>query len=428
MQKGVHLNGLQPEAERLQSEAKTAMWLALNGEAVGVIAVADTIKEGSREAIAAMKKLGLHVAMITGDNEATARAIAAEAGVDEVFAGAARRQGRVRAPAAGAGSRSAWSATASTTRPRWHRRMLASPSARHGRRHRGGGCDADARDLRSVPQALRLSRATINTIKENLFWAFGYNTILIGGRRGAVPVRVGAGYPAAASPHPRRVCHGVQLGERGAELAAAAAQADRLIRHSPSPLARRAGELPVPAAGQPEPDAVPSKDGLNLTISPYNGPEAADDHRERQAGAAGRSVCSRDRPTLIPIRTAQRRSTHAIRDNHRAARARAGARRPQPAGRCGRSDTEPTPAAASSLPPGRRPIRAGNRPPNSRHTTPRQTPAKSLPQPSRLPAVENCPSGEDQEQISMRRPGTASCTRRFSRSTRTSRCSSTRSR
>jgi Cu+-exporting ATPase len=82
----VALNGLGPKAEHLQNEAKTAMWLAVDGQASAIIGVADTIKEGSKEAIAAMHKLGLTVAMMTGDNEATAQAIAAEVGIDRVFA------------------------------------------------------------------------------------------------------------------------------------------------------------------------------------------------------------------------------------------------------------------------------------------------------------------------------------------------------
>jgi P-type Cu+ transporter len=82
----VHLNGLEEKAQSLQQEAKTAMWLAVDGQAAALISVADTIKEGSKEAVAAMKKLGLTVVMMTGDNEATAQAIAREVGIDRVMA------------------------------------------------------------------------------------------------------------------------------------------------------------------------------------------------------------------------------------------------------------------------------------------------------------------------------------------------------
>jgi Cu+-exporting ATPase len=82
----VHLNGLGQRAEELQNQAKTAMWLSIDGQASALIGVADTIKEGSREAIAALHHLGLKVIMMTGDNEATAKAIAQQAGVDSVMA------------------------------------------------------------------------------------------------------------------------------------------------------------------------------------------------------------------------------------------------------------------------------------------------------------------------------------------------------
>jgi Cu+-exporting ATPase len=83
---GVNLNGLEPEAQRLQHEAKTAMWLAVDGRASGVIAVAETIKDGSVEAVRRLHDLGISVVMMTGDNQATADAIAAEVGIDRIFA------------------------------------------------------------------------------------------------------------------------------------------------------------------------------------------------------------------------------------------------------------------------------------------------------------------------------------------------------
>ncbi len=82
----VVLNGLGPKAQQLQAEAKTAMWLAVDGQASALIGVADTMKDGSREAVAALKEMGLLVVMMTGDNQATAEAIAAEVGIDRVFA------------------------------------------------------------------------------------------------------------------------------------------------------------------------------------------------------------------------------------------------------------------------------------------------------------------------------------------------------
>ena len=198
----VHLNGLEPQAKRLQEEAKTTMWLAVEDEAVGLLAVADTINEGSREAIAEMQSLGLYVAMITGDNRSTAEAIAAEAGVDTVFAEVAPedkaayiQQLQEEGYAVGMVGDGINDAPA-----------LAQADVGIAI---GTGTDVAIEasdvtlirgDLRSVPQALRLSRATIRTIKQNLFWAFGYNVILI-------PVAAGALYPFPWAPDFLRQLH-----------------------------------------------------------------------------------------------------------------------------------------------------------------------------------------------------------------------------
>jgi len=90
----VSLNGLEAEAERLQSEAKTVVWVAVDGEAVGLIGIADTLKPGSKEAVHQMHQLGLTVIMMTGDNAATARKIAEQVGIDRgLVRGASRRKG-----------------------------------------------------------------------------------------------------------------------------------------------------------------------------------------------------------------------------------------------------------------------------------------------------------------------------------------------
>ncbi len=192
---GVPLNGLAAKAQALQDEAKTAMWLAVDGQATAVIGVADTIKEGSKEAVAAMKARGLTVVMMTGDNQATADAIAAEVGIDRVFAEVLpgdkanyvkqlQEEGYI-VGMVGDGINDA----------------PALAQANVGMAI-GTGTDvametADVTlmrgDLRSVPQAIHLSKATMRNIRENLAWAFGYNTILI-------PVAAGILAPFAWAP------------------------------------------------------------------------------------------------------------------------------------------------------------------------------------------------------------------------------------
>jgi Cu+-exporting ATPase len=177
----VALNGLEPKAQALQEHAKTAMWLAVDGQAVALVAVADTIKDGSREAVTRLHEMGLNVVMMTGDNEATAEAIAKLAGVDRVFAEVLpgekaayvkqlQEEGRVVAMV-GDGINDA----------------PALAQADVGMAI-GTGTDVAVEtadvilmrgDLRSVPQAIQLSNATMRNIYQNLVWAFGYNVALI---------------------------------------------------------------------------------------------------------------------------------------------------------------------------------------------------------------------------------------------------------
>jgi Cu+-exporting ATPase len=180
-QQEIALNGLENGAQQIQNQAKTAMWLSVDGQASAIIGVADTIKEGSAEAIAEMHSLGLTVIMMTGDNAATAKAIAGEVGVDRVLAEVLpgdkaaqvehlQDEGYVVAMV-GDGINDA----------------PALAQADVGMAI-GTGTDvametADVTlmrgDLRTVPKAIKLSKATMRNIKQNLGWAFGYNIALI---------------------------------------------------------------------------------------------------------------------------------------------------------------------------------------------------------------------------------------------------------
>ena len=199
----VDLNGLEEEALRWQSQAKTVVWVALENKAVGLIGVADTLKPGAREAVAEMRQQGLTVVMLTGDNQATAQAIAQQVGIERVMAEVLpgekavqierlqqEQEGLVAMVGDGINDAPA----------------LAQADVGIAI---GTGTDvametADVTlmrgDLRSVPQAIALSRATLRTIKQNLFWAFFYNVILI-------PIAAGVLYPFAALPVLLRSLH-----------------------------------------------------------------------------------------------------------------------------------------------------------------------------------------------------------------------------
>jgi P-type Cu+ transporter len=198
----VALNGLEPRADQLQQEAKTAIWLAVDGQAQGLIAVADTVKEGSREAITALKKMGLTVVMMTGDNQATAQAIAAEVGIDRVLAevlpgdkaaevARLQKEGYI-VGMVGDGINDAPALAQADIGLAIGTGTDVAIEAADVTLMRG--------DLRSVPQAIKLSRATMRNIKENLVWAFGYNTLLI-------PIAAGILAPFAWAPYMLRELH-----------------------------------------------------------------------------------------------------------------------------------------------------------------------------------------------------------------------------
>ncbi|MBQ0000563.1 MAG: heavy metal translocating P-type ATPase [Clostridiales bacterium] len=178
--------GIMKQAEGLAEQGKTPLFFAKNGELLGIIAVADVMKSDSAQAIKELQNMGIRVVMLTGDNERTAKAIGAQAGVDEVIAGvlpdgkesvirSLKGQGKVAM--VGDGINDA---------PALTRADIGIAI--------GAGTDIaiDAADvvlmksqLLDVPAAIRLSRATLTNIHENLFWAFFYNVI-------GIPLAAGA--------------------------------------------------------------------------------------------------------------------------------------------------------------------------------------------------------------------------------------------
>ena len=177
------------QAEKLAEQGKTPLCFCRDGKLLGVIAVADVIKEDSPQAVRELQNMGIHVVMLTGDNERTARAIGDQAGVDEVIAGVLpdgkesvirRLQEKGKVAMVGDGINDA---------PALTRADIGIAI--------GAGTDIaiDAADvvlmksrLSDVPAAIRLSRATLKNIHENLFWAFFYNVI-------GIPLAAGLWYP-----------------------------------------------------------------------------------------------------------------------------------------------------------------------------------------------------------------------------------------
>ena len=189
-QLGLDVSTLSSEANRLGDQGKTPLYAAIDGRLAAIIAVADPIKDGSLEAVRALHKMGLKVAMITGDNTRTAQAIGKQLEIDDVLAEVlpAGKADAIKSLQA-RGQRVAFVGDGINDAP-----ALAQADVGLAI---GTGTDvaietADvilmSGDLRGVPNAIALSRATLSNIRFNLFWAFAYNIVLI-------PVAAGALYP-----------------------------------------------------------------------------------------------------------------------------------------------------------------------------------------------------------------------------------------
>ncbi len=189
-ERGVAIEGALGLAERLEEEGKTAMFLAADGELKGVVAVADTVKPGAAEAVAALRRRGIEVVMITGDNARTARAIARQVGIERVLAevlpgdkarevAALQREGR-RVAMVGDGVNDAPALAQAD--------VGIAIGAGTDVAKETGHVILIREDLAGVVAALEVARATMGKVRQNLFWAFIYNTL-------GIPVAAGLLYP-----------------------------------------------------------------------------------------------------------------------------------------------------------------------------------------------------------------------------------------
>jgi Cu+-exporting ATPase len=188
-EEGISLEAASGDAGRLAEEGKTPMYAAIGGKLAGLIAVADTVKPSSAEAIARFHRLGTQVAMITGDNKRTAAAIAKQVGIDTVLAEVLPEDKAAEVKKfQAAGKKTAMVGDGINDAP-----ALAQADVGMAI---GSGADVAMEsadivlmksDLRDAATAIELSRRTIVNIKQNLFWAFAYNTL-------GIPVAIGLLY------------------------------------------------------------------------------------------------------------------------------------------------------------------------------------------------------------------------------------------
>lgn len=196
-------NNLKKKADTLQKKAQTVSYVAVDGKAAALIGIADTIKDGAKEAIAHLKKLGIQTVMITGDNKTTAQIVASELGIDEVLAQVLPGEKSQRIKELQSGSFASLRMTAEGA----HRKLVAmvgdgindAPALAQADIGIAMGTGTDVAiatgdivlvkgTLDKVVETIDLSHATLRVIKQNLFWAFGYNII-------GIPIAAGVLFP-----------------------------------------------------------------------------------------------------------------------------------------------------------------------------------------------------------------------------------------
>ncbi|MCL4367869.1 MAG: heavy metal translocating P-type ATPase [Actinobacteria bacterium] len=190
-EQGVNVERLERRAEELAAEGKTPMFVGVDGRAAGLVAVADTLKEGSREAISRLRRMGIRTVMITGDNRRTAEAVAREVGIEEVLAEvlpehkaqhvqALQASGQKVVAMVGDGINDAPALAQADV-------GIAIGSGTDVAKETGNIILIKS-DLLDVVAALEVARATMRKVKQNLFWAFAYNSA-------GIPIAAGLLYP-----------------------------------------------------------------------------------------------------------------------------------------------------------------------------------------------------------------------------------------
>jgi len=179
--RSIALNGMEKEANRLREKGNTVMFLGMNGKVTGIIALADTLKPNAREALEEIHKMGIELVMLTGDNQRTAESIAREAGIDRVLAEVLpehkaqevkklQEEGKVVAMVGDGINDAPALAQADVGIAIGTGTDVAIET---------GDITLIRGDLGGIVTAVSLSKRTMRTIKQNLFWAFAYNTVLI---------------------------------------------------------------------------------------------------------------------------------------------------------------------------------------------------------------------------------------------------------